>query len=44
MVALPVAVTPELGAAIVTDGAVRYCDPVAFMSVSYTHLRAHETV
>ena len=36
MVAVPVAVTPELGAAIVTAGAVLYCDPVAFIFTEVT--------
>ena len=36
MVALAVAVTPEVGAAIVTVGAVRYCDPDAFTFIEVT--------
>ena len=36
MVALAVAVTPEVGAAIVTVGAARYCDPDACMLTEVT--------
>ena len=36
MVALAVAVTPEVGAAIVIAGAARYCDPVAFIFTEVT--------
>ena len=33
MTAVPSAVVPEVGSAIVTVGAPRYCDPVAFISI-----------